>query len=98
MNNISQVTSYGPALGHKITGGHRETDPSFKDLLGRYINEVNRLQDDADSSIQQLVTGEATDLHQVMVAVEEASLSLELTLEIRNKFMEAYQELMRTQV
>lgn len=47
---------------------------------------------------KRLVTGKTTDLHQVMIAAEKASLTLQTTLEIRNKVVEAYQEVMRTQL
>lgn len=98
MNGISEVSSWSPILKQEIPKGGMERSPSFKDLLGRFVGEVNRLQNDADRASQQLVAGETTDLHQVMIAVEKASLSLELTIEIRNKFIEAYRELMRMQV
>ena len=97
MNGISEVPSQSPILKQEIPKGGREGSPSFKDLLGRFIGEVNRLRNEADEATQQLVAGETTDFHQVMVAVEKASLSFELTMEIRNKFIEAYRELMRMQ-
>ena len=98
MNGISEVSSLSPILERKISKEDGEQGPSFKNLLGRLIRETNDLQNDADRASQQLVAGEATDLHQVMVAVEKASLSLELTLEIRNKLIDAYRELMRMQI
>ena len=52
----------------------------------------------AGHAIDQLVTGEAADVHQVMVAVEEAGIALDLMLEIRNRVLDGYQELIRMQV
>ncbi len=75
-----------------------EKDPSFKDTLKEAIQQVNELQEDAATMQQQFVTGEVTDLHQVMVAAEKARVALELMLEIRNKMVDAYKEIMRMQV
>ncbi len=72
--------------------------PSFGDLLKDFAGDVNSLQGKAATSIDMLVTGQATDVHQVMVAVEEAGIALDLMLEIRNRVLEGYQELIRMQV
>ena len=72
--------------------------PSFKDTLKSFLKDVNSMQHHADKSIEKMVAGEITDIHQVMLAVEEANLSFNLMMEIRGKMMEAYQELMRMQV
>jgi len=71
---------------------------SFSRMLGNLINRVNDLQNKADESIQQLISGEAESIHQVMIAVEEADLAFRLMMEIRNKLTEAYQEIMRMQI
>ncbi|HOX50100.1 MAG TPA: flagellar hook-basal body complex protein FliE, partial [Fibrobacteria bacterium] len=60
--------------------------------------DVNSMQNEADASIEKFVAGEVKDVHQVMAAVSEARTSFNLMLEIRNKTLEAYQELMRMQV
>ncbi len=73
-------------------------DPSFKDTLKEAIQQVNSLQEEAGEATKQFVTGEITDLHQVMVATEKARIALELMLEIRNKMVDAYKEIMRMQV
>jgi len=64
----------------------------------RFLSEVDALQKDADIAARQLVTGEAPNVHQVMLAVEKASLTLSLVVEVRNKVLEAYREVMRMQV
>jgi flagellar hook-basal body complex protein FliE len=84
-------------LGSPIgeTGG---TDgPSFKDMLARGLNDTSALQDDSKDMIGAFLRGEPVELHQVMAASEEASLSLELLVEIRNKLTEAYRSVMNTQ-
>ncbi len=75
-----------------------ENDPSFKDTLKEAIQQINSLQEEAGEVTRQFVTGEITDLHQVMVATEKARVALELMLEIRNKMVDAYKEIMRMQV
>lgn len=76
----------------------RSTGETFGDVLGKFVADVNTLQVQADQSIDKLATGEITDVHQVMIAVEEASTAMEFMLEIRNKIVEAYQEVMRMPV
>jgi flagellar hook-basal body complex protein FliE len=72
-----------------------ETDgPSFGDLMKRAINDTSGLQTDAKDLIGAFLRGEPVELHQVMAASEEASISLELLVEIRNKLTEAYRAVM----
>lgn len=71
---------------------------SFREVLEKSLGEVNNLQSEAEQKIQKFATGEVTDLREVMVAAEEANLAFQFTLEIRNKIVEAYQELFRLQV
>ena len=71
---------------------------SFAKTLDKFVKDVNGLQNQASESIEKLATGEVNDVHQVMIAVEEANTALEFMLEIRNKIVEAYQEVMRMPV
>lgn len=59
------------------------------------MHEVQSLQDKADSAISQLAAGEGMDVHQVMVAFEQARLSMQMLVEVRNKVVEAYQDISR---
>jgi flagellar hook-basal body complex protein FliE len=76
----------------------KESSASFNDALSTAMADVNSLQNEAGKAIDKMVTGEASDLHEVMVAVEKARTSFDLLMEIRNKTLEAYREIMRTQV
>jgi len=69
--------------------------PSFKKTLQGYLKDVNEMQHKADASIEKMVAGEITDVHQVMNSVQEANLAFNMMMEIRNKVMDAYQEVMR---
>lgn len=85
-------------LGPRETGKVAGTDGSFSQVLEQFVTDVNTLQNKASESIEKLATGEITDVHQVMIAVEEAGTAMEFMLEIRNKIVEAYQEIMRMPV
>lgn len=70
----------------------------FSSLLKDALNKVNALQLQSDEYKQLLATGDVDNLHDVTIAAEKASIALQLTLAIRNKVVEAYQEIMRMQV
>ncbi|MEW6181652.1 MAG: flagellar hook-basal body complex protein FliE [Bacillota bacterium] len=71
---------------------------SFGTVLNEMLKEVNASQVKADESIQGFLSGQIQDLHQVVAATEEARLMLELAVQVRNKVVEAYQEISRMQV
>lgn len=71
---------------------------SFMDYLKDALNEVDNLQKEASFSASKLVLGEEEYLHNTMLAYEKANLALQLTIEVRNKLVEAYQEIMRIQM
>lgn len=75
-----------------------ENKTSFADLLNEALRQVDSLQKSASESAVRLLTGEEEYLHNVMIAYEKASLALQLTVEIRDKIIEAYHELMRMQM
>jgi flagellar hook-basal body complex protein FliE len=75
-----------------------EAHQAFSRFLKDAINKVNTEQIKADVMTEKLVKGENVDLHQVMIASQKASISLQLAVEVRNKVIEAYQEVMRMQM
>ncbi|NOY77386.1 MAG: flagellar hook-basal body complex protein FliE [Calditrichaeota bacterium] len=87
-----------PGDGIQKTTFQKPEGESFDNTLKGFIDEVNKLQLDAGESINKLAAGEINDVHDVMVAVEKASTSFELMMQIRNKILDAYREVMRTQV
>lgn len=96
---ISRVGDKGMISPQPVQGIKTEKDSeSFSTVLNKFIDDVNSLQNNADKSIEKLAAGEITDVHQVMIAVEEANTAMEFMLEIRNKIVEAYQEIMRMPV
>lgn len=75
----------------------KESDNKFSNILKSALNQVNSLQIQSDEYKELLATGEIDNLHDVTIAAEKANISLQLTLAIRNKLVEAYQEIMRMQ-
>ncbi len=70
---------------------------SFKETLHSITKDFNNIQQNAEDVAQKLVTGEIENIHQVMVAMEEANTSFRLMMEMRNKIMDAYKEIMKMQ-
>lgn len=70
----------------------------FANHLKSAINEVNELQQNSEAAIGDLATGQVKDLHQAALAINKAETSMKLMLEIRNKALNAYKELGRTQL
>lgn len=71
---------------------------SFANVLGKMVQEVNGKQVAADDAVNGLLSGQSTNLHQAMISIEEASVSFQLMVEVRNRLLDSYQELMRMQI
>lgn len=70
----------------------------FGEMLGNLVQGVNEKQAVSKDTVNALLAGQNVPLHQAMIAMEEASVSFQLMVEVRNKLLESYQELMRMQV
>ncbi len=75
-----------------------EAGGAFAEALGSALNDVNKLQVEADRAVEKMQTGESKNIHEVMISMEKADISMRLTVQMRNKVLEAYQEIMRMQV
>lgn len=71
---------------------------TFEGLLGGGLNSVNRAMLRTESDAQRLAAGEIQNLHQVMINLEEAKMGFQLVMQVRNRMLEAYQEVMRMQI
>lgn len=78
--------------------GTQEKSKSFVDTLKEAVQTVNDLQKDADRKMEDLATGKAKSIPDVMIAAEKADIGLRLMVQVRNKVIEAYQEIMKMQV
>ena len=71
---------------------------SFGDTLNEAVSKVNEMQKEADIKMQELASGENTNISEVMIAAERADIALKLMMSVRNKVIDAYQEVMKMQV
>jgi len=76
----------------------REGENSFGTLLRNQIEEVNRLKLDADDAIAKVELSDSGSIHEAMIALEKADISFRAMMQVRNRMLEAYQEVMRMQV
>src|ERR1700727_2639130 len=70
----------------------------FGSMLNSAVQNVNQLQTDASQSIQRFLTGEGEELHNVALATQRAEIALDLGIQVRNKVVSAYQEIMKMQL
>jgi flagellar hook-basal body complex protein FliE len=83
---------------HRVQGpSDAGKEGSFGALLKGAIQEVNQLETTSQGELGKFLSGES-DLHSVMIALEKADLSFQMMMQVRNKFVQAYQEIMKTQV
>jgi flagellar hook-basal body complex protein FliE len=80
----------------KTLGGQTqpaEGTPSFKDMLVKNLEEVHRLQKDADVAFERLATGQTSNVTEVLSAVQKASLAFNTLMQMRNKLVDAWDEI-----
>ena len=75
-----------------------EAGKSFADTLKDAVQSVNQAQHESDRKMQEIATGKNHNVAEVMIAAEKADISLKLMVQVRNKIIEAYQEIMKMQV
>lgn len=80
------------------TNAISKSSKDFGNMLSSMMSKVNAAQNNGDQAIVDLQTGEAKHLHEVMIAVEEADVSLRMLVQMRNKALNAYEEIMRMQI
>lgn len=100
IERLSLPSSPLGAMNDGLSGrvGHGPAPRPFSEVLKQALQQVNRLQVEAQAQAEALARGEVQDLHTVALAIERAQLAMELTVAVRNKLVEAYQEISRMQV
>tara|TARA_B100000686_G_C16439442_1_gene786203 strand:+ start:185 stop:493 length:309 start_codon:yes stop_codon:yes gene_type:complete len=88
----------GPGLDKSKRAGQSEDVKSFTETLKESLKQVNTLQEDADKAIEEFTTGRSTSIHETMLSVNKADIAFRMTMQVRNKIVEAYQEVLRMQV
>ncbi len=104
INNISNIVQSGDV--EKLFSGNssidaapsQEAGKTFSDILKQSVDQVNLYQTQADTAIKELVAGRNKNIHETMLTIERADSSLKLMMQVRNKILDAYREVMRMQV
>jgi flagellar hook-basal body complex protein FliE len=86
----------GAAAGGPVAASNRNGGVGFGESLRQALAQVSELQQTADASVQHFSLGQTRDVAGTLIAVEKANLGFQLALQIRNKLLEAYQEILRT--
>lgn len=94
----SQVNSSYSGTSSINKGSATGTQKSFADTLNEAINNVNELQKSSDKAMQNLATGRTDNVAEVMITAEKADIALKLMVQVRNKIIDAYQDIMKMQV
>src|SRR5579864_9264051 len=102
MSQIPGVASPGVASASGIGSALKNQQPPsekapFSDLFSEAVGDVSRLEGEAQKAVEGLMTGSGVDVHQAMIATQKASMAFELSLAVRNKAVQAYQQLMGMQ-
>ncbi len=96
-NPISAITSV-PGLAPIATPGLSSQPGAFQNVLQGAIQSIESANNTATDSVQKFLTGENEELHTAILAVQQASVAFDLGLQVRNKVVDAYQEIMRMQM
>ena len=99
MNTINSLAPFSQSpLKPTDTSDISQAKSGFGDILSSTLKSVNNAQTAGDTAIEKPQTGDAKHLHEVMIAVEEADVSLRMLVQMRNKALTAYEEIMRMQI
>lgn len=101
INSLKTITGTGINKTIDITAGDEkkaDAGMSFAELLSGALNNVNSLQQAADSQKQDFAAGKTDNIQDVMISMEKADVAFQMTLQVRNKVLDAYQEIMRMPV
>jgi flagellar hook-basal body complex protein FliE len=97
--NLSQLTQIKPFGQNEAPSVPNNQDgPSFSDLLKRALQEVNTDEQVATQEARNLMTGQGTDMHSAILAVQKADVSFNTMMAVRSKLIDAYREVMRMQM
>jgi flagellar hook-basal body complex protein FliE len=96
--NVSAIQPLSPIRTEPAAPVTRSGESSFKDVLSSAIDEVEGARSAANKSVEQFLAGEGGDLHSTILASQRAELEFQMFLQVRNKVVSAYQEVMRMQM
>lgn len=97
VSGLSSINQSFPVINTQ-TSNKAEEKASFKDILMDAIMDVSRLEKNSDAITEDFIAGRTDSIHSVLIAAEKASISLEMVIEVRDKVLDAYNEIMRMQI
>ncbi|NPA30075.1 MAG: flagellar hook-basal body complex protein FliE [Epsilonproteobacteria bacterium] len=99
-NEIQNINAQGITTAASAGDSARQPagDSSFGEILKKSLDEVNDLQKEGQKAMGDIATGQVKDLHQAAIAIDKAEMSMKMMLEVRNKAINAYKEILRTQI
>ena|ERR1700690_289775 len=99
MSNISNISSWMPpqAASSSPSSSLRGQESEFSASLTDAIDQVEQVHTDAQQQVKQLMQGDRQDVHNVMIAVEKADVAFQLMMQVRNKIVNAYEEVSKLQ-
>ncbi len=98
---VKELTGLGRPLGPEAPRPKEATpgdEKGFGDFLAESLQKVDALQKDADAAAAQIARGEGLGIQEAMIAIEKSDVAFKLMMEVRQKILDAYQEVMRMQV
>ena len=98
MSEIKRIGEAVQGAAETSKAASRDNGASFASAIQEAMKEVSAVQNDAEKAIENFSKGEVKDIHTVVIAMEKADLSLQTMLQVRNKLLSAYDEIMRMQV
>ncbi|MEK6706374.1 MAG: flagellar hook-basal body complex protein FliE [Bdellovibrionota bacterium] len=101
IENLGRIIEVGgePALKTVRNIGLQDSSPNtFSDILKNSLEKVNQHQNEADTAIKELMAGRTKNVHETMLLLERADASLKMMMQVRNKILDAYREVMKMQV
>lgn len=98
VNPVSAISSISQILPNGSSNSANQTGPDFKKALSDAINSVNSTVEKSDQMAEDFATGKTSDIHTVVVQAEKADIELQLTADVTNKIITAYQSIMNMQI
>jgi flagellar hook-basal body complex protein FliE len=98
IQGVGKLSTSELLQGKNKTSANENESGNFGDVLKASLDEVNDMQKAGEKAMNDMATGQVKDLHQAALAIDKAEMSMKLMLEVRNKAISAYKEILRTQI
>lgn len=96
INNLNNINTLNNQ--NKTDSAQKGSELDFGQMLKDSINEANTIQKDSESALADMATGQVKDLHQAAISIDKAEMNMKMMLEVRNKAITAYKEILKTQI